>query len=298
MAKEKVAAQVPEGQAPPISNRRVDLENWLAGRCTAGGVLCCRVAVRARCGVWKICPLWRGSGGRHAVPFHVEHRVGMRGWVSFAVAGIGARPLHCGHSRRCRHPLDDERPGARAPASCLCPHDSLFAHALHRDGVGVCKWIHALGDGDVCGGIASGGRRSLLFCACGHSAWFPPECLGAEWAGDCMHAPVLGNPAAGLCRSDHRQHLTGAYCGRIGDFVRRTLWGRSGRGHRRNRSGDPVQPGDDGAELCLRRICAGRADGGRVFPRRAAGLGCGICCGERRRVTPGGKPGCRDQRAI
>ena len=30
MAKEKVAAQVPEGQAPPISNRRVDLENWLA----------------------------------------------------------------------------------------------------------------------------------------------------------------------------------------------------------------------------------------------------------------------------
>ena len=47
MAKEKVAAQVPEGQAPPISNRRVDLENWLAallpgiaGRCTAGGVLC------------------------------------------------------------------------------------------------------------------------------------------------------------------------------------------------------------------------------------------------------------------
>ena len=45
----------------------------------------------ANAGVWKICPLWRGSGGRHAVPFHVEHRVGMRGWVSFAVAGIGAR---------------------------------------------------------------------------------------------------------------------------------------------------------------------------------------------------------------
>ena len=30
MAKEKVAVQVPEGQAPPVSSRRADLENWLA----------------------------------------------------------------------------------------------------------------------------------------------------------------------------------------------------------------------------------------------------------------------------
>lgn len=245
MAKEKVAAQVPEGQAPPISNRRVDLENWLAAllpgmRAVARqavffvvGLLCARGVVFGKYAPFGVARC------RHAVPFHVEHRVGMRGWVSFAVAGIGARPLHCGHSRRCRHPLDDERPGARAPASCLCPHDSLFAHALHRDGVGVCKWIHALGDGDVCGGIASGGRRSLLFCACGHSAWFPQGASGMSGQEIACTAPIPGNPAAGLCRSDHRQHLTGAYCGRIGDFVRRTLWGRSGRGHRRNRSGDP-----------------------------------------------------------
>ena len=101
MAKEKVAVQVPEGQAPPVSSRRADLENWLAALLPGFRAV-------ARQAVFFLVGLLCARGGGHALSLYVEYGFGMRNRLPFAVASIGACPLYRCDSCCCGHSLDDE----------------------------------------------------------------------------------------------------------------------------------------------------------------------------------------------